>query len=109
MRLTLWRSSLMMALIVSVTACVNIPYRPPTQQGNVIEPERIGMIHEGLTKQQVADISGTPVMRDIFHKDRWDYIYRLEARAKPVQQKRLTVWFNDGVVTRVEHSDSATK
>ncbi len=103
------RIALMSALTLSVTACINIPYRAPVQQGNVIEANRAGMIRAGMTKQQVADIAGSPVVYSLFHSDRWDYVYRLDQRNKPIEQKRVTIWFANGIVTKVEHSDFNSK
>ena len=99
------RMALMSALTLSVTACMNIPYRAPIQQGNIIEAERATMIREGMSKVQVADVAGSPVVSSLFHQDRWDYIYRLDQRGKPIQQKRVSIWFSNGIVTKVEHSD----
>ena len=103
------RIALMSALTLSMTACVNIPYRAPTQQGNIIEATHAGMIREGMSKQQVAQTAGSPVMQDLFHQDRWDYIYRLDQRGKPVQQKRVTIWFKNDIAVKVEHSELSTK
>lgn len=103
------RIALMSALTLSVTACMNIPYRAPIQQGNVIEADRAGMIREGMSKQQVAETVGSPVVSSLFHNNRWDYVYRLDQRGKPIQQKRVTIWFANGIVSKVEHSDLAGK
>ena len=53
--------------------------------------------------------SGSPIMYNLFHQDRWDYIYRLDQRNKPIQQKRVTIWFSNGSVVKVEHTDFADK
>ena len=97
------------ALTLSVTACVNIPYRAPVQQGNVIEADRAQAIVPGMSKEQVVNVVGSPVMYNLFHQDRWDYIYRLDQRNKPIQQKRVTIWFSNGSVTKVEHTDLTDK
>jgi outer membrane protein assembly factor BamE len=36
----------------------------------------------GMTPAQVRFILGTPLVVDPFHKDRWDYVYRLERGGK---------------------------
>lgn len=108
-RRTIQRTSLIVALTLSLSACINFPYRAPIQQGNVIEATHASMIHEGMSKQQVVETAGSPVMQDLFHQDRWDYIYRLDQRGKPVQQKRVTIWFNNGVAVKVEHSNIESK
>lgn len=57
------------------------------QQGNVITDEMLGQLKEGLSRQQVKFIMGSPILQDPFHADRWDYIYTL----KPGEENRITV------------------
>lgn len=109
LRRTVQRISLIAALSVSLSACINFPYRAPVQQGNVIEASHAQLIRAGMSKQQVAETAGSPVMVNLFHQDRWDYIYRLDERNKAIQQKRVTIWFSNGVAVKVEHSDLASK
>ena len=94
--------SLIATMILGLSACVNVPYRMPIQQGNVIDLNRGDMIREGMSKTDVANILGTPMLQDIFHKDRWDYIYRLDEQYHRAEQERVTVWFTNGIVTKVE-------
>lgn len=87
---------------LSLAACVNLPYKAPTQQGNVIEPERVPLIREGMSKVEIANAVGSPILQDIFHADRWDYIYRLDRHYQKVEQRRITIWFQNGVATKIE-------
>ncbi len=102
MKQKMTRISLIAAMIFGLSACVNIPYRAPIQQGNLIEAERINLIKPGMSKTQIANTIGTPVLEDLFHKDRWDYIYRLDEHYQPAQQHSLTIWFNNDIATKVE-------
>jgi outer membrane protein assembly factor BamE len=43
---------------------------------------------------------GTPLLTSDFHKDRWDYVYYLNPLRGPVQNRRLTVFFQDNKVER---------
>ena len=86
----------------TLTACINIPYKAPTQQGNYIEPERIPLIREGMTKLQLANAVGSPVLQDVFHSNRWDYIYRLDKHYQKVEHRRITVWFNNDVAVKID-------
>ena len=90
------------AATLSLTACVNIPYKAPTQQGNVIEPERVPLIREGMSKADIANAVGSPILEDIFHADRWDYIYRLDKHYQKPIQKRITIWFQNGVAAKID-------
>jgi outer membrane protein assembly factor BamE len=79
------------------------PYRIDIQQGNYISSEMVAQLKPGMSKEQVRLTLGTPLLTDIFHADRWDYLYYREkaAGAKP-EQRKLTVYFEDGKLTRLD-------
>lgn len=77
-------------------------HRPDVQQGNVLDPEVLAQVHTGLNKKQVKFLLGTPIINDPFHPDRWDYVYLLESHDQPVTRKRLTLFFDNDVVSRIE-------
>ena len=54
-----------------------------------------------MTRQQVRDVLGTPLIASVFHADRWDYVFTLERRGTETQKYRLTVYFNGDVMDRV--------
>lgn len=77
------------------------PYRMDVRQGNFVTQEMVAQLKPGLTRDQVRFILGSPLVADMFHADRWDYVYRfLPGRGEP-QQRRLTVFFQDNKLTRV--------
>ena len=78
------------------------PYRIDIQQGNFISSDMVAQLKPGMSKEQVRLVLGTPLLTDIFHADRWDYVYRFErAGAKP-EQRTLTVFFEDGKLPRLD-------
>lgn len=85
-----------------MSACVNIPYRAPVQQGNVIEADRAAALREGMSKSDVANIVGSPLVNNLFRQNRWDYIYTLKNNHQPLIQNRITLWFTNDVVTKIE-------
>ena len=50
-------------------------YKIDVQQGNVLTQEMVGQLRQGQTREQVRFILGTPLLADIFHQQRWDYVY----------------------------------
>jgi len=57
----------------------------------------------GMTKEQVRFVLGTPLMTDIFHAERWDYVYtRVPERGGPMEQRRLAVFFDGGKLARLD-------
>ena len=51
------------------------PYRPDTHQGNLVTKEMVDQLHLGMTQLQVQFLLGVPLLRDMFHQNRWDYLY----------------------------------
>lgn len=72
------------------------PYRPDVQQGNVVTQEMVEQLREGMTRDQVRFLLGSPMLTSVFHLDRWDYIYHLRrGKGGEVQTRRMTVQFKD--------------
>jgi outer membrane protein assembly factor BamE len=78
------------------------PYRMEIQQGNFVSQEMVSQLKPGMTKEQVRFILGTPMVTDIFHSDRWDYIYWRETSKGAREQRKLTVLFENGQLARVD-------
>jgi outer membrane protein assembly factor BamE len=76
------------------------PYRPDVHQGNIITQEMVDQLRQGMTREQVRFMLGTPLLTSEFHKDRWDYPYYLNPLKGQVQSRRLTVFFKDNRVER---------
>jgi len=77
------------------------PYRIDVRQGNFVTQEMVAQLKPGLTRDQVRFILGSPLVADMFHNDRWDYVYRFRHGREEVQQRTMTVFFVDNKLTRV--------
>lgn len=78
------------------------PYRPDIQQGNFVSEEMMAQLKEGMTHDQVRFLMGTPLLNDIFHADRWDYVFRLQKGKGEILSSRVTVFFKEDRVARFE-------
>jgi outer membrane protein assembly factor BamE len=78
------------------------PYRMEVVQGNVITQEVMAQIQPGLGRAQVREILGTPLLADIFHENRWDYVFTIARQGVPAQQRRVSVFFKNNVVERFD-------
>lgn len=97
------------ALTLALGACARVPrivteYRIDVQQGNVLTQEMVSQLRPGLSRDQVRFLLGTPMLTDVFHGERWDYIFRLEeGKSRQVTTRRLAVFFGeDGLLTRID-------
>jgi outer membrane protein assembly factor BamE len=77
------------------------PYRVDVRQGNYVSQEMVVQLKPGQTRDQVRFILGSPLVTDIFHADRWDYVYRFKPGRGEAQERRLTVFFVDNKLSRV--------
>lgn len=95
----------MVAVAIATTGCL---YRPDTQQGNELTDEMIADISLGMSKDDVADVLGVPLVTDPFNRDRWDYYYFLkEGKTGKITQRSLSIEFTDDKVSDFRRSLSA--
>lgn len=80
-------------------------YKPEVIQGNFVSREQVQALQPGMTRLQVREILGTPLVASVFHADRWDYVFMLKRQGVAAQQYRLTTWFNGDTLARVEGDD----
>ena len=91
------------SLPLAAAACGITPYRIEIQQGNFVTQEMVAQLKPGLTREQVRFILGTPLLSDIFHAERWDYVFtRRRANSSEVESRRIAVFFEEGKLKRVE-------
>lgn len=77
------------------------PYRIDVRQGNYVSQEMVAQLRPGMTRDQVRFALGTPLVADMFHANRWDYVYRFQPGSGEVQLRRLVVFFEDNKLARV--------
>lgn len=96
---------LSLVLLLLLAACSGVPqvkpYRIDVRQGNVVTQEMVAQLKPGQTKDQVKFVLGSPLVSDMFHADRWDYVYYFKPGQGALQQRRLTVIFEDGKLSRL--------
>jgi outer membrane protein assembly factor BamE len=81
------------------------PYKVEVVQGNVITGEQAKQIRLGLTRAQVRDVLGSPLLADPFHADRWDYVFTIRRQGAPAQLRRIVVRFQTDVLASIEGAD----
>ncbi|OGA15198.1 MAG: hypothetical protein A3I63_07260 [Betaproteobacteria bacterium RIFCSPLOWO2_02_FULL_66_14] len=93
------------ALPLALTACgvprIVTPYRMDIQQGNYISQEMVAQLKPGMSREQVRFVLGTPLVTDVFHAGRWDYVYYQDRFGSRREERRIAVIFEDGKLARV--------
>lgn len=77
-------------------------YKLKIIQGNELEPRAVAALRPGMTKDQVLLLLGSPILRDAFHTDRWDYTFNTSRNGIIKEHSNLTVYFENGVLVRTE-------
>jgi outer membrane protein assembly factor BamE len=110
MRSALSLSSVLAAIAVALTlsACnFFAPYRIDVRQGNYVDDAMLAQLQTGMTREQVRFVLGTPLVADVFHSERWDYVHRFRSgRSGKVEQRAISVFFVNDKLARVEGDTS---
>lgn len=94
------RLYLLLPLFLLMSACV---YRQDIPQGNFFKPEDVARLETGMSRDQVQFVMGTPMIRDPFHPDRWDYVFYLDSQNEERNvRQRVTVFFDGDRAARIE-------
>lgn len=93
--------------LIACTALLPDPHQVEIQQGNLLETEALAQLQTGMNKQQVEFLLGSPIVRDAFHRDRWDYVfYQVTDRELEPEVKQLTLYFQGDELIRIENQYS---
>ncbi|AFZ82527.1 small protein A [Candidatus Kinetoplastibacterium crithidii (ex Angomonas deanei ATCC 30255)] len=83
----------------SVVKEISIPYKQDIKQGNVINIEQQNMLKIGMTKKQVLSILGTPLLKNIYQPEQWNYIQYSKTNKGKKNILQFTVFFkNDKLI-----------
>ena len=83
-------------LIFLFSACSSFSfYKVPITQGNIFEDEDIEKLQIGQSMNQVQFILGSPMIKDPFHSNRWDYLNLVTVGDEKIVEKKLIVIFDD--------------
>jgi outer membrane protein assembly factor BamE len=98
--------------LISLGGCANsflsdgidrlTPYRVEIVQGNVVTREQVALVRPGMAREQVRNVLGAPLLTDLFHASRWDYVFSLRRGGDVVQRKTVTAWFDGDVLKTID-------
>lgn len=72
------------------------PYRVTIVQGNFVSNETAAKLHAGMTREEVRALLGTPLLADMFHASRWDYVFYFKRGNRAIVQQRDLIVHFDG-------------
>ena len=103
--------------VTPVDASVVVPVMAPARQAQIerevavvaggrkvlLDDAQVSQLETGMTRSQVMYLLGTPMVPNGFNTDRWDYFYYIKVgRGSLTATRKLTVWFKDDKVERIE-------
>ena len=97
-----------LSAVLSVAACsaqrvTNFPsYKLKVIQGNELNSRAVVSLQPGMTREQVQLLLGTPLLRDPFHANRWDYTFNTARNGVIENQRSLTLYFTNNQLARAE-------
>lgn len=83
------------------------PYRIDIVQGNAITREQLAVVKPGMTRLQVREILGTPLLTDPFHAERWDYLFTIRRPGTEPQRRSIVALFEGDVLRKIEMPEGA--
>lgn len=98
---------LLAAAALALAGCSSISnlldsYTIDIQQGNYVSQEMVSRLKPGMSKEQVRFVMGTPLLTDIFHANRWDYVYYHKIPGGKTVERKVAVFFKDGRLDHLE-------
>ncbi len=121
LRRNLIRWSLLLAGVASLAACGGLnsgasrvasivtPYKMDIVQGNFVSKEQAAALQPGMSRPQVRDLLGSPLLVSMFHADRWDYVFTFKRQGFEPQARKVTVFFSGDLMDRVEADELPTE
>lgn len=88
-----------LAALLLASGCI---YKIDIQQGNVVIEENLAKVKPGMSRDEVRQALGTPLLTDPFHANRWDYYFYNSKRGREIEKNRITVVFENEKVARIE-------
>ncbi len=110
------RAAALLASMLALAGCESLqssdnllgvvtPYKVEVVQGNVVTKEQAAQVKPGMSRAQVRDILGSPLLADAFHADRWDYVFTIRRQGTEPQRRRIVVRFEGERLKGMEGGD----
>ncbi len=97
----LLRGAVLGGLVLTAGCSALTPYKLPIQQGNIVSVEAVAKLKSGMSKNQAAQALGTPLLNDLFHANRWDYVHYLSKRGNMSEKNHIALIFEDEKLARI--------
>lgn len=76
-------------------------YKTDINQGSVLRTKNFDQVKQGMTKEQVLNLIGSPSVIDIFHKNQWEYIHNSTLANGEILFFRISLKFAEDKITEI--------
>ena len=90
-------------------ASIVTPYKMDIVQGNFVSKEQAAALQPGMSRPQVRDLLGSPLLVSMFHADRWDYVFTFRRQGFEPQARKVTVFFKGDGLERFKADELPTE
>lgn len=85
---------------IALSGCIHT-LKADVQQGNVVTQPMLDQLKPGISKADVADLLGSPLLLNTFNDNRFDYIYTIQIGHGKMTEQRITCYFDDDKLVKV--------
>ena len=79
----------------------SLVHKQTIQQGTPLSQRQLDHVQVGMSREEVRQELATPSLVDVFHQERWDYLYWLKVPGQDPVLKSLTLHFDNGYLDRI--------
>ncbi|MCF6282874.1 MAG: outer membrane protein assembly factor BamE [Candidatus Polarisedimenticolaceae bacterium] len=99
-------SAFIIGTLLTLTGCSStgefaFVYKQDIQQGNTIDQEMVNQLKLGMSKRQVRFVLGTPLLVDLFHEERWDYIFLMKRSRETIERQAISIYFDENHLVKI--------
>ncbi|MFA6408765.1 MAG: outer membrane protein assembly factor BamE [Gammaproteobacteria bacterium] len=92
-------TTLLLGLCLS--GCIR-PYKVDVQQGNVLDKQALLQLQIGMSKNQVQDLLGTPVLTDVVNSNQWVYVYTNQINGGLITKQHVELFFRKDKLVEIK-------
>jgi len=96
------RLPIVLLACLGLGGCNYLVYKMDVQQGNFVTQDVVSRVKVGMTRAEVRQILGTPLLADPFHANRWDYYFSSEKGRHKEDRTQLSILFENDRVASIQ-------
>jgi len=94
---------LRLSLVLTMTTmagCFPGVFQINVQQGNIVDTEDLDQLTHTMSRQDVHQLLGTPMMQSTTNPDREHYLYTFQRSGGEIERQRITIYYQDDYYLR---------